>query len=101
MKNNIQSMGQLEVFTHQSTLLFINNDADISFITEACKRILIEKKEIEFGISKLPVNGLIIRMLGYKAEKLFNLNNKIAMLIQDFVEKERQLEVVVFSGTII
>jgi len=98
--NNIQAIGQLEGFTHQSTLLFINSDVDMVIIEEACKRILIEIKEIEFGISKLPVSGLIIRMLGYKGEELFNLNNKIATLIQDFVEKERKLQVTDLIGTI-
>ena len=94
LKNNIHAIGQLEGFTHQSTLLFINSAVDMDIIGEACKGILIETKEIATGISKLPVNGLIIRMLGYKAEELFNLSNKIATLIQYFVENERLLEVV-------
>jgi urease accessory protein len=101
LKNNIQAVGQLEGFTHQSTLLFINNDVEVVFIAEACKRILIEIKNIEFGISKLPVSGLIIRMLGYKGEELFNLNNQLATLIQAFVEKERQLQVMGFGETIL
>ncbi len=100
LKSNIRAIGQLEGFTHQSTLLFINSDVDVVIIAEACKGILIEIKEIEFGISKLPVNGLIIRMLGYKGEELFNLNNKMATLIQDFVENERKLQVMDLCGTI-
>ena len=36
---------------------------------------------ITFGISALPLNGLIFRMLGYKAEQLFELNNLIVGII--------------------
>ena len=39
-------------------------------------------EEITFGISMLPVNGLIFRLLGFKGEQLFNCNNKLAALIQ-------------------
>jgi urease accessory protein len=100
IKNNIRAIGQFEGFTHQSALLFINSDVDMVFIAEACKQILIKTNEVEFGISKLPVNGLIIRMLGYKGEELFNFNNKIASFIQDFVAKERQLKGVDLRGTV-
>ena len=36
---------------------------------------------ITFGISLLPVNGIIFRILGFKGEQLFNCNNKISALI--------------------
>ncbi len=50
-------------------------------ISAGCHEILSGKEEITFGISMLPVNGLIIRMLGYKGEQLFDLNNRIASFI--------------------
>ena len=47
-------------------------------IIEECTQILSEIEDIMFGVSMLPVNGLIFRILGYKGEQLFNCNNKIA-----------------------
>ncbi len=51
-------------------------------IAEEGKRLLSGVDNITFGISSLPVNGLIFRILGQKGEQLFNYNNKIAALIQ-------------------
>ncbi len=84
-KNNIQALGQLEGYTHQSTLLFINDEADMKTIIEECTQILSGIENIMFGISMLPVNGLIFRILGYKGEQLFNCNNKIASVIQRLI----------------
>jgi urease accessory protein len=55
---------------------------DIKKILEEGKQILSGIKGITFGISMLPVNGLIFRILGFKGEQLFNCNNKLASLIQ-------------------
>lgn len=87
LKMNVHAIGQLEGFTHQSTLLFLNNSANIEAVADACKLILNEAKEILTGISKLPTNGLIIRLLGYKAEELFDLNKKIAGVLQQAIGK--------------
>ncbi len=84
---NVQSLGQLEGYTHQSTLLFINDRADMEKISAGCHEILSGIEEITFGISMLPVNGLIIRILGYKGEQLFDLNNRIASFIGEIVSQ--------------
>ena len=47
-------------------------------------------EDITFGISALPVNGLIFRLLGQKSEKLFNCNNKLASLIERLVNFETE-----------
>jgi urease accessory protein len=77
---DVLALGQLEGYTHQSTLLFINDKVGTEKISAHCNEILSGGKDIAFGISGLPVNGLIIRVLGYKAEQLFDLNNKIASI---------------------
>lgn len=84
LANNIHSIGQLEGFTHQSSLLFINNSAEIKKISEECCRMLLGIEGISFGISRLPVNGLIFRLLGYHGEKLFDCNKKLAACIRKF-----------------
>ncbi len=84
-KKNVHAIGQLEGYTHQSTLLFIDDQADIKKISGECKELLSGTEDITFGISTLPVNGLIFRILGYGGEKLFSCNNKLASLIQQLL----------------
>ncbi|MEO6219309.1 MAG: urease accessory protein UreD, partial [Ginsengibacter sp.] len=86
---NIQAIGQLEGYSHQSTLLFINDKADMQIISSDCNEILSGIKEIAFGISKLPVNGLVFRILGHKGEQLFDLNNRIALVIEGIIFSKR------------
>jgi len=81
-------IGQLEGFTHQSSLLFLNDVVDMSQVAVEANHFLSEKKDIIFGISRLPVNGLIFRILGQKGEKLFEYNNKIALLIRRVINSE-------------
>ncbi len=58
-------------------------------ITEACKAILIEIKEVKFGNSKLTVNGLIIRMLGYKGEEYLISITRPQALYKILLRKKR------------
>ena len=81
-KRNIHAIGQLEGYTHQSTLLFINDTIEMEKILNEGKQLLSGIEGIAFGISMLPVNGLIFRILDFKGEQLFNCNNKLASLIQ-------------------
>ena len=80
-KRNIYAIGQLEGYTHQSTLLFINDSIDMKGLFEESKKLLSSIDNILFGISMLPVNGLIFRILGYKAEQLFDCNKRLAAFI--------------------
>jgi len=82
LTGNIHAIGQLEGYTHQSTLLYIDDSAGMNKISDTCKEELSTIKEITFGISKLNVNGLIIRILGHKGEKLFLINNRLAQIFQ-------------------
>ncbi|MEO8413181.1 MAG: urease accessory protein UreD [Ginsengibacter sp.] len=90
-KKNVHDMGQLEGYTHQSTLLFVNDLADMIAVSAACKEFLSGVEEITFGISMLPVNGVLIRILGQKGEQLFNCNNKLSALIQNCIHSEAQI----------
>ena len=78
---NVHAIGQLEGYSHQSTLLFIDDSVDMKEIAELCSFRLSSAEGVTLGISALPLNGLIFRMLGYKAEQLFELNNLIAEII--------------------
>ncbi len=76
------ALGQLEGYTHQATLIFLNNYVDMKEIANDAKILLSGMDDLIFGISLLPVNGLIFRQLGYKGEQLFNNNIRIAQLIE-------------------
>ncbi len=80
-KRNIHAIGQLEGYTHQSGLLFINNKADNEYLMYECRELLLPIEGIEFGISELPVNGFTIRMTGHKGEQLFELHKQLAYLL--------------------
>ena len=58
---------------------------------EEMRKILCEESEIVFGVSELQVNGLIVRILGSKAEQLFQLVKKLATLVKESSEKNKHL----------
>lgn len=91
LKKDPASIGQLEGYTHQATLIFLNNHFDMKEIMKQGEELLSEAEDIIFGISSLPVNGLIFRQVGYKAEQLFHNNNKLAELVDRFVKNEPKL----------
>jgi urease accessory protein len=77
-KIKVHAIGQLEGYTHQASLIFINVAADIKSIIKYVVDTLNQQKEICFGVSSLPVNGIIIRILGFKAEQLYSCLKNIA-----------------------
>jgi urease accessory protein len=79
---DLSAVGQLEGFSHQATLLYLNEEATITTLIEKLTGDLNEQKDITFGISALPVNGLIIRLLGFKAERLFHILKRLSLLLQ-------------------
>lgn len=78
----MSAIGQWEGFTHQSTLLFIDEQISVQQCTDLVVQTLNDLPGISFGVSALPVNGIIVRILGYKAEELFNLQRQLGFLLQ-------------------
>jgi urease accessory protein len=74
-------IGQLEGFTHQATFLYLDEDVKTDLLIECLTEALAVEKAISFGISTLPVNGVVIRMLGHKAEQLFRLQKHLLQQI--------------------
>lgn len=81
VRSNPYTIGQLEGYSHQSTLLFINDRVDMIKMSAQCHKFLSQINNILFGVSMLPVNGIIVRILGHHAEELFNCNNDLAKII--------------------
>jgi urease accessory protein len=78
---DVQAIGQWEGYTHQASLVILGNQEGASLHYDAINHFLLQQQEITFGISTLPYNGFIVRILGYKAEQLFNCLNRIASCI--------------------
>lgn len=68
---DMMALGKLEGYTHQASLIFIREDIDEAVLVENFAAYLSTQENIEFGITELPVQGLLVRMLGYKGEQLF------------------------------
>jgi urease accessory protein len=79
---NLTGIGQLEGYTHQATLLYIDDHAVIPLLTIEVLALLETEANIAFGVSALPVNGLAIRLLGHKAERLYALLQLVAALLK-------------------
>jgi urease accessory protein len=70
----VEAMGQMEGFTHQASLLYVGE-----------RRARVEEwlagtEGILYGVSDGPMDSLVVRMLGNKAEQLYDCLKKIAEL---------------------
>jgi urease accessory protein len=77
----VQAIGQWEGYTHQASLIIIDEPVFIKVVNEIIYDYLLQQKDITFGISIASDIGLIVRVLGYKAEQLYNCLNAIAACI--------------------
>ena len=75
---DINAIGQLEGYTHQATLIYLSEKADTLLLISRITTFLSGNNDISFGITAAPINGIILRILGFKAEELFNYLNIIA-----------------------
>ncbi|WP_448697401.1 urease accessory protein UreD [Mucilaginibacter sp. AW1-3] len=78
---DVNAMGQLEGYTHQASLIYLDGKADVKQLKESIHVFLIEQTHITYGITEAPKNGLIIRILGQKAEQLHSCLKTIAVII--------------------
>lgn len=85
---NVKSIGQLEGYTHQASLLCIDRKINIDEKTRIIINFLQQEKNIEFGLSYLPVNGMIVRLLGYKSGQLFDLLKTASLILSEKKSKE-------------
>jgi urease accessory protein len=74
-------LGQMEGYTHQASMIIINNKSAIDANKETIYNYLTLLENVSFGVSVTPGNGLIVRVLGYKAEQLHDSLKHISTLI--------------------
>lgn len=75
---NLQTLGQMEGYTHQGTLIYINTGTqEIETIIENAMTDFKLEKDIAFGISQPFSACMIIRVLGNGGEQMFNAFRRI------------------------
>jgi urease accessory protein len=79
---DVNSMGQFEGYTHQASLIYLNENVNIHTTITEIHKCLTTYKDICFGVSALPINGVILRLLGSKGEQLHEILKQVARLLQ-------------------
>ncbi|MBD8347588.1 MULTISPECIES: urease accessory protein UreD [unclassified Dysgonomonas] len=70
---NLNSIGQLEGYTHQATLLHVNTrNEDINSQAEYIHDLLSLEEDIIYGVSQPLPNSIIVRILGNGGEQLLD-----------------------------
>ncbi|MFI1770587.1 urease accessory protein UreD [Thalassobellus citreus] len=80
-ESNPMNLGQYEGFTHQLCLVFLHDSCDVKLLKMQLNTFLNEKN-VMFGISEAPTNGLVVKILYNKAEKLFLWMKEMAEIIK-------------------
>jgi urease accessory protein len=81
---DVQEVGQLEGYTHQASMLWLQEAKDVKAVQQKILDVLNGVLNIEYGVTLAPVNGLIIRLLGNGAEQLYALLHTINRLIMSY-----------------
>ena len=81
---NPNLMGQMEGFTHQASFIYLNENINADELCDAITDFLADKEAINFGVSAIPANGIVVRLLGYKAEQLHECLKDIHSLLQTY-----------------
>ena len=79
---NVKAIGQLEGYTHQASMIYLEENIDVKNLQSLIIQLLAAEKNIEMGITAAPISGLIIRLLGNGAEQLYNCLQRIYTLIK-------------------
>ena len=78
---NLNAIGQLENYSHQASFIFLKENINMNEVSKELDIYLAQQKDIIYGISELQINGLIIRILGQKAEQLYDCLKTMASML--------------------
>ena len=68
--NSAPGIGQMEGYSHQGSIICLSPSGPAPGALAEIQDFLSAQQDILFGITAAPVNGIIVRMLGNKAEQL-------------------------------
>jgi urease accessory protein len=91
---NVNVIGQLEGYTHEASITCMGRMIPRNSVIESIHELLLLERNISFGVSALPGDGFIVRILGYKAEQLYNCLTLIALHVMAFEKKKEILSTV-------
>jgi len=80
LKKSFSGMGLLEGYTHQGSLFIADGEIDLNRLTDEIMHLL---EDHEAGITRISSQLVAVRIVGYKAEVLFELFKKISMLYKN------------------
>lgn len=80
---NITGIGMLEGFTHQSSFLLLGQHLEAALVIHKLRNFLQTFAHITFGVTSLATNGIVVRILGYKAEQLYNIHLLMLQYLQN------------------
>ncbi|MFZ4058773.1 MAG: urease accessory protein UreD [Ferruginibacter sp.] len=80
-KINLAAIGQLEGFTHQASLIYLNENCSFEILQPKIDALLQDEPNMEYGVSSTPIPGLLVRMLAQKAEQLHDCMKRIAAIL--------------------
>ena len=78
-KMNLTALSQMEGFSHQGSLVYINLQKTSAEIKQIAQRLQQQEtdKSLLLGISQLNEGGLIVRVIGHRAEQIQKLFEEI------------------------
>jgi len=79
---SVTAIGQMEGYTHQATLICLDEKMQIKNLIKKINDYLSVHTQMAFGITTAPVNGFIVRLLGEKAEQLYDCLKWISLQVQ-------------------
>ena len=77
--HSVNTVIQLEEYTHQATFIYMNTKGSHSIcdLIEEVLGIIKNEENISFGVSEMAANGFVLRVLGNGGEQLFNCFQQI------------------------
>lgn len=82
-ETNLFAIGQLEGFTHQASLIFVDDHNETASLIAEANEFLETQKGIMFGITTSSGTGILVRILGNKSEQLMDCLNTISKIFTE------------------
>lgn len=76
-KLDVNSMGQLEGYTHQATLFYYNKGADLEALYDMLLEFTEGEDNVEYGMSTTLLDAAVFRLVGQSGEQLYKIIKKI------------------------